>query len=346
MIFNFAILLLYLTLASSTEPPALLGQGLTRDPENGVAELNQILSCSLNGQTPEDLKWFTIKSDGTEEALDPDEDGVVKATDAELTYRCKVDAETYADFVIGKPSMILDLIHNQSKFFISEEDEYLLMFRVEKFERSYSVVEAEDLKIECKVTNRTSEIDIKNDVLIKWYMYNFTGDESTYIAHIGNCSEDQQAKLNWHEVIVDKGTTEHLFWIHATFDIIFLGEGEPHINMIESFDMLNKVLKIEDANRTTDRRAFKCVAYHREARGNCSESAFFVRVRDKYAALWPFLGIVSEVVVICLIIFICERRRVATAKDSFDDDDDDCNGSRGVNASSGNSNVRQRSNKN
>lgn len=119
--------------------------------------------------------------------------------------------------------------------------------------------------------------------------------------------------------------------------------------MIEANDMLNKVLKIEDANRTTDRRAFKCIAFHREARGNCSESAFFVRVRDKYAALWPFLGIVSEVVVICLVIFICERRRVATAKDSFDDDDDDCNGgSRGgaINSSSGNSNVRQRSNKN
>lgn len=79
------------------------------------------------------------------------------------------------------------------------------MFRVEKFEKSYSVVEAEDLKIECKVTNRTSEIDIKNDVLIKWYMYNSTGDESTFLPTIGNCSEDQQARLNWHEVIVDKG---------------------------------------------------------------------------------------------------------------------------------------------
>lgn len=110
--------------------------------------------------------------------------------------------------------------------------------------------------------------------------------------------------------------------------------------------MPHKVLKIEDANRTTDRRAFKCVVFHREARNNCSESAFFVRVRDKYAALWPFLGIVSEVVVICLIIFVCERRRVNSAKDVIDDDDDEFNGSGGRVGASGNSSVRQRSNKN
>jgi len=34
-----------------------------------------------------------------------------------------------------------------------------------------------------------------------------------------------------------------------------------------------------------------------------------VRVKDKLAALWPFLGIVGEVVILCAIIFIYERRR-------------------------------------
>ena len=151
----------------------------------------------------------------------------------------------------------------------------------------------------------------------------FTADELGYIASIGNCSEELQKDLKWQEVIVDKK-----------------GGGEPHINLIELDDILQKVLKIEDANRTTDRRAFKCVAYHKDARANCSESAFFVRVRDKYAALWPFLGIVSEVVVICLIIFVCERRRAAQAKEELDEDDEDM-GSKAM-GSSGNSNVRQR----
>jgi len=34
-----------------------------------------------------------------------------------------------------------------------------------------------------------------------------------------------------------------------------------------------------------------------------------VRIKDLYAALWPFLGIVAEVVVLCLVIFIYEKRR-------------------------------------
>ena len=94
-----------------------------------------------------------------------------------------------------------------------------------------------------------------------------------------------------------------------------IGE-EPHYNLLEVDGIPNKMIKIEDANRATDRKAFKCVVFLKENRSNCSESAFFVRIRDKYAALWPFIGIVSEVVVICLIIFICERRRAATAKGS------------------------------
>lgn len=31
---------------------------------------------------------------------------------------------------------------------------------------------------------------------------------------------------------------------------------------------------------------------------------------DIYAALWPFLGIVAEVVILCTIIYIHERRRI------------------------------------
>lgn len=37
---------------------------------------------------------------------------------------------------------------------------------------------------------------------------------------------------------------------------------------------------------------------------SCSEGVAFVRVKDKYAALWPFLGIVAEVVVMLTIILV------------------------------------------
>jgi hypothetical protein len=36
----------------------------------------------------------------------------------------------------------------------------------------------------------------------------------------------------------------------------------------------------------------------------CSEGVGFVRVKDKYAALWPFLGIVAEVVVLLTVILV------------------------------------------
>lgn len=45
-----------------------------------------------------------------------------------------------------------------------------------------------------------------------------------------------------------------------------------------------------------------------------------VRVKDIYAALWPFLGIVVEVVVLCIIIFIYEKKRT---KNDFDESDND-----------------------
>jgi len=34
-----------------------------------------------------------------------------------------------------------------------------------------------------------------------------------------------------------------------------------------------------------------------------------VQVKDKYAALWPFLGICAEVAILCAIILIYEKRR-------------------------------------
>jgi len=45
-----------------------------------------------------------------------------------------------------------------------------------------------------------------------------------------------------------------------------------------------------------------------------------VRVKGLYAALWPFLGIVAEVVVLCAIIFFFERRRSNAEYEESDTD--------------------------
>ena len=54
---------------------------------------------------------------------------------------------------------------------------------------------------------------------------------------------------------------------------------------------------------------------------NFSES-IYVCPTDKLGALWPFLGIVAEVVILCTIIFIYEKRRI---KPDFDESDNDNN---------------------
>lgn len=46
-------------------------------------------------------------------------------------------------------------------------------------------------------------------------------------------------------------------------------------------------------------------------------------VKDKFAALWPFLGICAEVFILCAIILIYEKRRNKTEQDDSDTDQPD-----------------------
>lgn len=45
------------------------------------------------------------------------------------------------------------------------------------------------------------------------------------------------------------------------------------------------------------------------------ESIGVLRVKDKLAALWPFLGICAEVFILCTVILIYEKRRNKTDLD-------------------------------
>jgi len=314
----FFCLLKNRALAESESPPgsvpALVGDNLTRLPASGIVKLDQTIQCFLNEEIPEEVQWFTIDKDGAENEIETS-DGVtnVKAADSAATYRCKVDENTYADFVVRQQPKTQDTtVTDESEKEASESPasgsgKPITPFRVKEFSKSVSVVEGEDLKVECKITLVTnSTIDIKSDLVFKWYKYKIADDTDSYVGTLGNCSEENQETQNWEEIIV-----------------IGKRGDEPHINLLESEGIPNKRIKIEDASRLEDRRALKCVVYMSGNPSNCSESAFFVRIRDKYAALWPFIGIVSEVFVICLVIFICERRRAATAKDDLDDDDED-----------------------
>jgi hypothetical protein len=76
----------------------------------------------------------------------------------------------------------------------------------------------------------------------------------------------------------------------------------------------NATLRVEKTEYD-DEAIYTCVAVNEY--GNNSAS-IQIRVKDKLAALWPFLGICAEVVILCAIIFIYEKRRNSK---NLDDDD-------------------------
>lgn len=82
-------------------------------------------------------------------------------------------------------------------------------------------------------------------------------------------------------------------------------------------------LKLEKVNEH-DGGTYTCKIYVISGREEPARvSSTLVRVKSIYAALWPFTGIVCEVLVLCLIIFIYEKRRMKNDLDESDTDQDD-----------------------
>ncbi|KAF2352421.1 Immunoglobulin I-set [Trinorchestia longiramus] len=86
----------------------------------------------------------------------------------------------------------------------------------------------------------------------------------------------------------------------------------------------NATVVISDI-KPDDRGTYKCTI---RSDGIVKETQTYIRVKDIYAALWPFLGILVEVVVLCLVIFIYEKRRT---KNDFDESDTDQGNGKGGN---------------
>lgn len=91
---------------------------------------------------------------------------------------------------------------------------------------------------------------------------------------------------------------------------------------------------ILEAITMEDRNTYTCIARNKASQllGENAESTTLVRVRSKYAAFWPFLGICVEVAVLCVAIWILEQRRLKKLEDESDDEDEPTvkNGSSGV----------------
>ncbi|ENN70239.1 basigin [Dendroctonus ponderosae] len=79
------------------------------------------------------------------------------------------------------------------------------------------------------------------------------------------------------------------------------------------------VLFIEKANKN-DRGLYFCTGTNRFYEGDFVITHSVIRVKDKFAALWPFLGICAEVIILCAIIIIYEKKRNKTELEESDTD--------------------------
>lgn len=88
----------------------------------------------------------------------------------------------------------------------------------------------------------------------------------------------------------------------------------------EANDVENSKLVI-NPSKMSDRGTYTCTGTNEFMTGMPpATSETFLRVKDKLAALWPFLGICAEVFLLCAIILIYEKRRNKTDLDDSDTD--------------------------
>ena len=101
--------------------------------------------------------------------------------------------------------------------------------------------------------------------------------------------------------------------------------------------MINGTIRIQ-AMTFDDAGNYDCVATNTYGLGNATIT---VQVKDKLAALWPFLGICAEVAILCAIIFIYEKRRAKKMQEE-DRATEEAERLNANNETKGNDEVRQR----
>lgn len=99
-------------------------------------------------------------------------------------------------------------------------------------------------------------------------------------------------------------------------------QGRVKISRDQERGIYGAVLIVENIEMN-DRGTVTCrVSYNWSdtTEGHVAEARTFLRVKDKFAALWPFLGICAEVVVLCAIILVYEKKRNKAELEESDTD--------------------------
>ncbi|KAG9509679.1 Basigin [Fragariocoptes setiger] len=149
-------------------------------------------------------------------------------------------------------------------------------------------------------------------VRAKPFIHDFDIETSTGLSAV--LTEGQKLVLNCN--VHDQSQNLEIQWFKSKFsdddtEMQQISLGDSHIR-IEEVNATSKTLII-DSIKMEDRRYYKCQVGNGVTENN---KIILIRVRDKIIALWPAIGIITELVILFSVIFITENRKV---EPDFDD---------------------------
>lgn len=182
-----------------------------------------------------------------------------------------------------------------------------------------------------KINNETGSLEILKDKKEVYGNYTCKVDNSTikykvvpkpiaFLAESTSVVEGEKLHLVCHAKEPSPGA--RISW---TFGDQNYTESKDRVKISNSVEtgIYGAVLNVENIEMT-DRGNVICRMSYNWSDPNLaehsSEAETFLRVKDKLAALWPFLGICVEVVVLCAIILVYEKKRNKAELEESDTD--------------------------
>lgn len=166
----------------------------------------------------------------------------------------------------------------------------------------------------CKLTDQDDQVGTIS-VRARPYILDFNLDSST----LKSAVIEEGTSLKIPCIVSDEYEPESKLkvkWYSSKYEEDDMNEVNPDEDgiKVETLGETNSVLVIDRITKD-HRRYYKC---HVENGVTENSKTILIRVKDKYTAIWPAVGIVIEIVILIGVIFIVENRKVEPDKEVYD----------------------------